>query len=252
MVEDVPVAGDPRVLAGIGPGALFLAGLAAGLGIGTKITLLAALGVLTIGIAVLGGREGWWRALSYWLGGMLITAGFWYGRNLITALNPFPQIDKVGPINLPGPDQGGFYPREPHELSEYYNDPQHLERLVLPGAQGAPRAVVAGDPGDRGLRPRLRPGQGRQPADAAARDHRDRRRSRLRVHAPDRLRRARPADRVRRQPPLRRPGAADRLRPPAAGAGDAPPPLALDPDRRSRACSSSRGPSWSTPAIRSA
>jgi hypothetical protein len=123
VVEDVPVAGDPRVLAGIGPGALFLAGLAAGLGIGTKITLLATLGALTIGIAVLGGREGWWRALSYWLGGMLITAGFWYGRNLVAALNPFPQIEKLGPINLPGPDQGGFYPRQPHELSEYYNDP---------------------------------------------------------------------------------------------------------------------------------
>jgi hypothetical protein len=123
VVEDVPVAGDPRVLAGIGPGALLLAGLAAGLGIGTKITLLATMGVLTLGIAYLGGREGWWRALSYWVGGMLITAGFWYGRNLVTALNPFPQIEKLGPIDLPGPDQGGFYPREPHKLSEYYNDP---------------------------------------------------------------------------------------------------------------------------------
>jgi hypothetical protein len=132
VVEDVPVAGDPRVLAGIGPGALFLAGLAAGLGIGTKITLLATLGVLTLGIAVLGGREGWWRALSYWLGGMLITAGFWYGRNLVTALNPFPQIEKVGPISLPGPDQGGFYPRQPHEVAEYYNDPHIWEDWFFP------------------------------------------------------------------------------------------------------------------------
>ncbi len=132
VVEDVPVAGDPRVLAGIGPGALFLAGLAAGLGIGTKITLLATLGVLTLGIAILGGREGWWRALSYWLGGMLITAGFWYGRNLVDALNPFPQINKLGPIDLPGPDQGGFYPREPHELSEYYNDPHIWEDWFFP------------------------------------------------------------------------------------------------------------------------
>jgi hypothetical protein len=132
VVEDVPVAGDPRVLAGIGPGALFLAGLAAGLGIGTKITLLATLGVLTLGIAVLGGREGWWRALCYWLGGMLITAGFWYGRNLVEALNPFPQINKIGPIDLPGPDQGGFYPREPHELAEYYNDPHIWEDWFFP------------------------------------------------------------------------------------------------------------------------
>ncbi|MGZ5310119.1 MAG: hypothetical protein ACXWZW_07195 [Solirubrobacterales bacterium] len=132
VVEDVPVAGDPRVLAGIGTGPLFLAGLAAGLGIGTKITLLAALGALTIGIAYLGGRRHWWQAMAWWLGGTLITAGFWYGRNLFYSLNPFPQIDKLGPLNLPGPDQGGFYPREAHSLSEYYNDPHIWKDWFFP------------------------------------------------------------------------------------------------------------------------
>src|SRR5687767_12559487 len=53
VIEDVPVAGDPRALAGIGVGPLFLGGLAAGLGVGTKITLLATIGVLTIGIGYL-------------------------------------------------------------------------------------------------------------------------------------------------------------------------------------------------------
>jgi hypothetical protein len=132
VVEDVPVAGDPRVLAGVGGGPLFFAGLAAGLGIGTKITLLAALGVLTIGIGVLAGRRHWPRALGIWLGGMLITSGFWYGRNLWHAVNPFPQIDKIGPINLPGPEQGGFYPRQPHNLSEYYNDLGVWEKFFFP------------------------------------------------------------------------------------------------------------------------
>jgi hypothetical protein len=132
VIEDVPVAGDPRVLAGVGSGPLLLAGLAAGLGIGTKITLLASLGFLTLGIAYLGGREGWWKALCYWLGGIVITAGFWYGRNFFFALNPFPQIDKFGPIDLPGPEQGGFYPRQPHSLSEYYNDPGVWENYFFP------------------------------------------------------------------------------------------------------------------------
>src|SRR4051812_4409453 len=40
VVEDVPVEGDPRSLATVGAGPLFMAGLAAGLGVGTKITLL--------------------------------------------------------------------------------------------------------------------------------------------------------------------------------------------------------------------
>jgi hypothetical protein len=122
VVEDVPVTGDPRLLAGIGTGPLFLAALAAGLGIGTKITLIPALAVLTLGIAFLAGRRHWPRAMGIWFGGMVITAGFWYGRNFVYALNPFPQVNKLGPINLPGPDQGGFYPRQPHSLREYYND----------------------------------------------------------------------------------------------------------------------------------
>ena len=132
VVEDVPVAGDPRALAGVGAGPLLLAGLAAGLGIGTKITLLAALGFLTLGIAYLGGREGWWKASGFWLGGILVTAGFWYGRNLWFAANPFPQIEKLGPIDLPGPEQGGFYPRQPHSLSEYYNDPSVWTNYFTP------------------------------------------------------------------------------------------------------------------------
>ena len=69
MVEDVPVEGDPRALATVGAGPLFMAGLAAGLGVGTKITLLATIAAFTIGVAILGGRQHWLRALGVWLGG---------------------------------------------------------------------------------------------------------------------------------------------------------------------------------------
>jgi hypothetical protein len=132
IVQDVPVEGDPRALATVGAGPLFMAGLAAGLGVGTKITLLATLGALTIGIAVLGGRQHWLKALGIWLGAMVITCGFWYGRNIVYALNPFPQIHKLGPIHLPGPDQLSLYPREPHSLSEYYNDPNVWDNKLFP------------------------------------------------------------------------------------------------------------------------
>ena len=118
VVEDVPVEGDPRALATVGAGPLFMAGLAAGIGIGTKITLLATIAAFTVGVAILGGRRHWLRALGIWLGGVVITCGFWYGRNFVYALNPFPQIRKIGPIHLPGPDQVSLYPRPPHSLSE--------------------------------------------------------------------------------------------------------------------------------------
>src|SRR3954469_22133953 len=132
VVEDVPVEGDPRVLATVGAGPLFMAGLAAGLGIGTKITLLATIAAFTIGVAILGGRRNWLRAVGVWLGGIVITCGFWYGRNFVYALNPFPQIDKLGPINLPGPDQLSLYPRQPHSLSEYYNDTSVWQDKLFP------------------------------------------------------------------------------------------------------------------------
>ena len=62
----------------------------------------------------------------------MITGGFWYGRNFVYALNPFPQIRKIGPIHLPGPDQLPLYPRQPHKLSEYYNDPTVWEHKLFP------------------------------------------------------------------------------------------------------------------------
>jgi hypothetical protein len=132
VVEDVPVEGDPRALATVGAGTLFMAGLAAGLGIGTKITLLATIAAFTAGVVILAGRQHWLRALGIWLGGLVITCGFWYGRNVVEALNPFPQIEKLGPINLPGPDQLDLYPREPHKLSEYYNDPSVWQDKLFP------------------------------------------------------------------------------------------------------------------------
>src|SRR5215208_5151703 len=132
VVEDVPVEGDPHALATVGAGPLFMAGLAAGLGVGTKITLLATIAAFTLAVAILGGRRHWLRSLGIWLSGLVITCGFWYGRNLVSALNPFPQIEKLGPINLPGPDQLDLYPREPHKLSEYYNDPTVWDNKLFP------------------------------------------------------------------------------------------------------------------------
>ena len=132
VVEDVPVEGDPRALATVGAGPLFMAGLAAGLGIGTKITLLATIAAFTIGVAILGGRRHWLRALGIWLGGVVITCGFWYGRNFVYALNPFPQIRRLGPIHLPHPDQLALYPRPPHTLAEYYNDPTVWTHKLTP------------------------------------------------------------------------------------------------------------------------
>jgi len=102
------------------PGLVFTAGLAAGLAIGTKITLLVAVAMLTGGLVavVAGGRR--LRIAGAWIAGILATGGYWYLRNLVHAGNPLPWIS---PGPLPGPDQLGLYPRPPHSVAAYLGEP---------------------------------------------------------------------------------------------------------------------------------
>jgi hypothetical protein len=81
-------------------GAVPLAGLAAGLAIGAKLTMLPAVGVIFVGVIVLARGERW-RAAGTWAGCALLTGGFWYVRNLVDAGNPLPWIRLgIGPVTL--------------------------------------------------------------------------------------------------------------------------------------------------------
>jgi hypothetical protein len=93
---------------GRGPelGALAVAGTAAGLAAGTKLSFLIPAAVLAIGAPFLAssGRRG---VAALWFGApMLAGCGFWYLRNVAEAGNPFPWFKAIGPLQLPGPDQG--------------------------------------------------------------------------------------------------------------------------------------------------
>jgi hypothetical protein len=100
-------------------GALVVAGLAAGLALGTKLNLLAPFGLLTLGvIAISAGYRV--RATVVWVASSLVTGGFWFARNLIESGNPLPWI-KAGP--LPGPDQLDINIREPHNVADYLLPP---------------------------------------------------------------------------------------------------------------------------------
>jgi hypothetical protein len=100
-------------------GPLLLAALAAGLAIGTKITLLAPVAVLAVGVVLLTGPGHRARAAALWLGGLFATGGYWYLRNLAHAGNPLPWID-IGPLT--GPNQVGLYPRPAHSVADYATD----------------------------------------------------------------------------------------------------------------------------------
>jgi hypothetical protein len=103
----------------IATNALIVAGLAAGLALGTKLNLLAPFGLLTLGvIAVSAGYRV--RATVIWVASSLVTGGFWFARNLIESGNPLPWI-KAGP--LPGPDQLDINIREQHNIADYLLPP---------------------------------------------------------------------------------------------------------------------------------
>jgi hypothetical protein len=87
-------------------GALLTAGLAMGLALGTKLTIGGAALAMAVGVPLMvppGVRR---RALTLFLGGVAITAGFWFLKNLIHAGNPLPWIQDLGPVDLPGPGRG--------------------------------------------------------------------------------------------------------------------------------------------------
>lgn len=111
-------------------GPLAIAALAAGLAVGTKVTMLVPVAVLTVGLAVASGRGRWGRQLGIWVGGIAVTGGFWYLRNLIHAGNPLPW---VAPGPLPGPNQEPFYPRPAHSIAEYLADQRVWSHFFLPG-----------------------------------------------------------------------------------------------------------------------
>ena len=112
-------------------GALIVAGLAAGLALGTKLNLLAPFAFLTLGVIVVSAGYRW-RATWIWVASSLVTGGFWFARNLVNAGNPLPWIDK-GP--LPGPDQLDINIRHPANVAHYLLPPDGgvIRHDLIPG-----------------------------------------------------------------------------------------------------------------------
>jgi hypothetical protein len=105
----------------IGLGALAIAGAAAGLAAGTKLSFLAPVALLTIAVVVIARPGERLRATAAWSLPMLLAGGYWYARNLVHVGNPIP-FTKWGPLDLPSPERA-FELRPGFSVSHYWNDP---------------------------------------------------------------------------------------------------------------------------------
>ncbi|HEV7400850.1 MAG TPA: hypothetical protein VGN84_11370 [Solirubrobacterales bacterium] len=101
-----PPGQDPRATWTPGMAwAVAAAGLATGLAVGTKSTVVAMAAGLTLAVLVLAPAGKRWAAAGWWFIPALLGGGYWYLRNLIVAGNPLPQATSLGPISLPHPER---------------------------------------------------------------------------------------------------------------------------------------------------
>ena len=145
------------------PQAVGLAGVAAGLALAAKVTAIAPVAVLTIGIVLAAPRVTRWRLGAIWTAAVVVAGGLWYLRNLIRVGNPFPAVGiDIGPISLPSPPLP-----ETFTVSSYLTDGSIWREFYLPGlntafgeawwallalvAAGIVVALVAGRPLERAL-----------------------------------------------------------------------------------------------------
>ncbi|HYH62445.1 MAG TPA: hypothetical protein VD766_11320 [Solirubrobacterales bacterium] len=103
----------------IGAGPLIFAGAAAGLAAGTKLSFLAPVALLTLGIFVFS-RGARLRSTAIFSLPMLLAGGYWYLRNLIVVGNPIP-FTAFGPLGLPTPERT-FELRPGFSVAHYWND----------------------------------------------------------------------------------------------------------------------------------
>ncbi len=115
---------------------LAVAGLATGLAVGTKSTALAMAAVLTLAVIALAPVGRRWAAAGWWFAAALAGGGFWYARNLIVAGNPLPQLERIGPLDLPHPErlQSG---RPDFSIAHYATDTGVWQHYFGPGLHHA-------------------------------------------------------------------------------------------------------------------
>jgi hypothetical protein len=132
ILVNATVAGDAGLRRPIAPAALAVAGLAAGLAVGAKLSFAGPVIALLAVVIALAPRG--LRGRTALLTGLpaIATGSFWYLRDFYYVQNPFPYVSKLGPIDLPGPNEGLNGGPE-YSVSHYLFDGKVWSDWFLPG-----------------------------------------------------------------------------------------------------------------------
>jgi hypothetical protein len=111
------------------PGQVAIAGIAAGLAISTKLTVIPAVGVLTVGVVWCAPRGGRLRRAVTWAVPLLAFGAYWYLRNLVTVGSPVPStnLPVFGHRSFAIVDELGF------SVADYLTDGEVWRSWFLPG-----------------------------------------------------------------------------------------------------------------------
>ncbi len=109
-----------------------LAAVAAGLALGTKLSVAVPVAVLTVGVVVVALRARRPLVAALWCGALAVSGGYWFLRNWIVAGNPLPWADiDLGPFSL----DAAFETRP--NLVPYLDQSETWRRFIFPGLSEA-------------------------------------------------------------------------------------------------------------------
>jgi len=105
--------------------AMAVAGVAAGLALGVKLSTVVPVALLAVAVVVAAPRARRWAACIPWAVSIVVFGSFWYVRNLVLVGNPVPTIGvHLGPLSLPS------------VFAESIDKTAVVDRLREPGAIG--------------------------------------------------------------------------------------------------------------------
>lgn len=111
------------------PAVRVLAAVAAGLAVGVKLTVLAPVLALTVGVIWVAPRGRRLATAGLWLGPLILAGGFWYARNLIAVGNPLPWTGAGGLLATPAP---ALQQHSGYSVAHYLTSPHLWSRFFEP------------------------------------------------------------------------------------------------------------------------